>query len=59
MIVITIGRREKIGAVFKITIVPPGKGIDPKFLKQAEDREKGGYTYNKIEQPPELGPGTG
>jgi hypothetical protein len=55
MIVITIGRREKVGAVFEITIIPPGKGIGPEFFKQAEDRKKGGYPYDEIDELPELG----
>jgi hypothetical protein len=59
VIVVAIGSREEIWAVFKITIVPPGKGIGPEFLKQAEDRKKGGYADNQIEQLTDLGPCTG
>ncbi|GAG73827.1 unnamed protein product, partial [marine sediment metagenome] len=46
------------GAEFEITVVPPGKGVGPEFFKQAEDRKKGGYAYDQIDEGPELGTGT-
>jgi hypothetical protein len=52
VIVIAIGSREKIWAVFEITIVPPGKGIGSEIFKEAEDREKCGDPYNEVDKLP-------
>ncbi len=50
------GRQATSISIFKINIIPPGERIRPGHFEKAEDRKKGRYADNEIDELPELGP---
>jgi len=45
-------------ALFKVHIIPPGERVGSKPFEKSKNGEKGGYSDNKIDKLPELGPGS-
>jgi len=59
MIGVAEGGREATDInIFKLNIIPPGKRVGPEQFNKAEDGEKGGYSYDEVDEVAVLGSGS-
>jgi len=58
MIVVAKGGGQAMKALFKVRVIPPRERVGSKPFEKSKDGEKSGYSDNKIDKLPELGPGS-